>query len=335
MLDTLIHTPKGTAFGLQIIDNRVYVHPNTYDVLHRVMTWHAREIIIYILALESLVHHNHTIPNVEFVIAVNDQVLPNTKLPLFRYCTTVESFDIPIPSFHFYSFHKVFKTLIQPPQKYEWYEKEASAYASFTPYERMFDPKLPSTMHRWVNKTIDVSTRMVRGLMEEWSRDYASYNPPITLTTKSTKPMVEWGKHKYIVHIDGISCSNKLEESLATGSLVFKEESGFSSFFHTLIQPFVHYIPWFKTTHDDLLDGLDWAMQNDHYAKRIASNGRAFTQKYLTPPTIRCYWRALFHEYAKLLQFNVTSRTRGVPAQEFLNNIKTNRSDLWNYIYID
>ena len=58
--------------------------------------------------------------------------------------------------------------------------------------------------------------------------------------------MQDWAKFKYIAHVDGISCSSKLEQSLAVGSLVFKEESGYRSFFHRLLRPFVHYVPFWR-----------------------------------------------------------------------------------------
>jgi hypothetical protein len=46
--------------------------------------------------------------------------------------------------------------------------------------------------------------------------------------------------------LDGITCTGKLEVVMALGSLVLKEESGYRSFFHRLLQPFVHYVPFWR-----------------------------------------------------------------------------------------
>jgi hypothetical protein len=39
---------------------------------------------------------------------------------------------------------------------------------------------------------------------------------------------------------------HRLEQLLALGSLVIKEESGYQAFYHHLLQPGVHYVPFWK-----------------------------------------------------------------------------------------
>lgn len=46
---------------------------------------------------------------------------------------------------------------------------------------------------------------------------------------------------------------HRLEQLLALGSLVFKEESGYHAFFHHLISPHQHYLPVWKETPKDTL----------------------------------------------------------------------------------
>ena len=36
---------------------------------------------------------------------------------------------------------------------------------------------------------------------------------------------------------------DRLEQLLPLGSVVFKEESGYRGFYHTLLKPYEHYIP--------------------------------------------------------------------------------------------
>jgi hypothetical protein len=40
-------------------------------------------------------------------------------------------------------------------------------------------------------------------------------------------PMQYWSKYRYVAHIDGITCSCRLEKLLSLGSLVVRERSGY------------------------------------------------------------------------------------------------------------
>lgn len=55
-----------------------------------------------------------------------------------------------------------------------------------------------------------------------------------------------WARFKYTAHLDGITCSNKLEQTMAVGMLVFKEESGYRSFYHNMLRPYAHYVPFWR-----------------------------------------------------------------------------------------
>ncbi len=39
--------------------------------------------------------------------------------------------------------------------------------------------------------------------------------------------LANWAEYRYVAHVDGISCSCRLEKLLATGPLLLKEESGY------------------------------------------------------------------------------------------------------------
>lgn len=51
---------------------------------------------------------------------------------------------------------------------------------------------------------------------------------------------------RYLLHLDGQACSSRLEQLLPLGSLVFKEDSGYWAFYHHLLQPHKHYMPFWK-----------------------------------------------------------------------------------------
>jgi hypothetical protein len=83
-------------------------------------------------------------------------------------------------------------------------------------------------------------------------------------------------QYKYQIDIDGMANSwDGFFWKLYSNSLVFKVTSHWEQWFYKDLKPWVHYIP---VTYDlsDLLEKLEWAIQNDDECKRIAENGRRF-----------------------------------------------------------
>ena len=138
--------------------------------------------------------------------------------------------------------------------------------------------------------------------------------------------MPDWARRRYIVHVDGAACSSKLEKSLALGSLVIKEESGLRPFYAALMQPFVHYVPFWRHRPQELLWALAWARANDEEAQRIAAAGRSLARRAFSPGALRCYWATLWIHYARLLRFRPGPPQRlytaAVRAEEFLAEIE-------------
>ena len=59
-------------------------------------------------------------------------------------------------------------------------------------------------------------------------------NPAITYSFDPL-PLPAWAAHKALVHVDGISCSSKVWQLLALGSVVVREQSGFEAFYDKLL----------------------------------------------------------------------------------------------------
>jgi len=134
-------------------------------------------------------------------------------------------------------------------------------------------------------------------------------------------PMGEWASYRYLIHLDGATCSSKLETELALGSLVLKEESGFRSFYHRLLVPYQHYVPFWRQRPQELLGALAWARSHPAEAADVAAQGRAFAVKWLHKAALRCYWLLLLEELAKLQRFEPGARLspeRLVPAETYI-----------------
>lgn len=83
-------------------------------------------------------------------------------------------------------------------------------------------------------------------------------------------------RYKYLLHLDGQSCSSRLEQLLVLNSLVLKEESGYVAFYHHLLKEYKHYLPVWRQGQgpEDVLDAVRWAREHDEAAQQVAQNAQ-------------------------------------------------------------
>ena len=84
--------------------------------------------------------------------------------------------------------------------------------------------------------------------------------------------------HRYLVHLDGQGLSSRFEQLMPLNSLIFKEESGYSTFYYPLLQPYTHYVPFWKEGPEEILGALEWAQAHDDEARRMAQNAQVGRQ---------------------------------------------------------
>ena len=87
------------------------------------------------------------------------------------------------------------------------------------------------------------------------------------------------------------------------GSLVFKEASGYRAFYHRLLKPFQHYVPFWEQRPQELLDALGWAETHPREAEAIGQAGQELAVSLLTLESLQCYWVQLLQEYSRLLRY--------------------------------
>ena len=297
-------------------------------------------MLTYVRALAHLAAtHGAQLPDVEFVVAQGDKgqshfdlSKPDTSfpswaarrsVPLMRYCKSDDSPEITVPYHHFYE-KKVTADLIND-EGIPWSQRKAELFGNHHGYSRIADS--PSTVRmaadggplpEWARQ----STRMYLKNVSAWAgNDTNVTGIPLQILTHSLQ-MRDWGTYKYILHIDGITCSSKLEQELPLGSLIFKEQSGYRSFFHRLLVPYEHYVPYWRHRPQELLDALAWAAAHEAEAASIAAAGRLFAKRYLHKRALTCYWCLLLTEYAKLQRFRpgaAFNTSQLVLAEEYLS----------------
>ena len=52
-------------------------------------------------------------------------------------------------------------------------------------------------------------------------------DPRLAMDAGAGLSIPEWARFRWVVHVDGITCSSSLEKLLSLGSLVLREESGY------------------------------------------------------------------------------------------------------------
>ena len=226
---------------------------------------------------------------------------------------------------HFYE-KKVTADFIDAPEEsfVPFAQRKAALFGNHHPYDRV--ARTPSTarvgadggpLPAWARS----STRIYLKNISAWAgADANATGVPMEINTRPLG-MREWGQYKYILHVDGITCSTKLEQELPLGSLILKESSGFRSFYHRLLAPYEHYVPFWRHRPQELLDALAWAAAHEAESAAIAAAGRAFAKRYLHKRALTCYWRMLLAEYARLQRFQpgvALNASRLVPAEEYL-----------------
>jgi hypothetical protein len=317
--------------ALMVKDNALYVMHGNISVFRA--SGPSTYLLIYVRALEALVA-KYVVPDVEFVVLQDDYerfdlsasddrseaalwTPGGVRIPLLRYCKSHEGTAILVPYIHFYEFH-VTRNLISLnlSSTTPWSTRLDVAYASYAPRQRL---------------SVSPSTQRHDSRGQPFKAHLQAHNPRTFLANISTwaptaelaarfdlrashaKPMRDWAAHKYVVHLDGNACSSKLEQELPLGSLVFKEMSGYRSFFHRLLRPFVHYVPFWKFRPQELATALGWVDAHPEAAERIASAGARFAETHLNSGALECYWLLMLREYAKLQRFKVGERQYARP----------------------
>ncbi|PNH06041.1 KDEL motif-containing protein 1, partial [Tetrabaena socialis] len=310
---------------LAILGGQLYVINGRAQALANAMPWQADNLVVYAHALRSLVARWGTaLPDVELVIESADvptQDLaepaaaaapgqaepdawgdPHGRLPVMRHCKTASSPDILIPTFHFYTMH--FDTdFLAAADRFErdnpWSAKLPAAFGAGTSYHRQQGS--PSTTKAWDGKNRGTTVKMLRSGFSEYLS--AELRHPHINYASGSVPISEWGRFQMVMHLDGISCSSRLWQLLALGSVVLREQSGYYAFYDKLLTRFVHFVPFWSHRPREVVWAFNWVRANQEAAEGIASRGQMFAREYLNRQAVECYWLMLLGRYARLQRF--------------------------------
>lgn len=290
---------------------------------------HAGVLLGHLISISEL--DGLGIPDVEFVIASNDEVLlersniDDLPWPVLRYCTKPdESNDIVVPGEFWYKRDRwterfandsIMDASIPWDQKKQKLVCNCGGYHRFGKFHGLGD----------VVDGHDVPCGDFPNC--PGSRDYFRFN----IVPNHAEYMIEgglshkiedWSEYKYIMHLDGISCSTRLTLYLALGFTTFVEQSGYKQHFQDWLEDYKNFIPVWDTRHgqgpEDIAQKLAWLMDHDETGKNIGIEARQFAMMHLTEEARRMYWKEILRALSRTLRYTVQPREGMIPLKEHI-----------------
>ena len=106
-------------------------------------------------------------------------------------------------------------------------------------------------------------------------------------------------QYKYQILVDGNSAPwTRGFWQLHCNSLIFKQTSNYIQWYYSLLEPYVHYIP-FDYDCADLIEKIEWAKQNDEKAQEIIKNANFIAENCLKYSDLLLYLYWVITKYAQ------------------------------------
>eukprot|EP00854_Cymbomonas_tetramitiformis_P011724 gene11724-13845_t len=77
---------------------------------------------------------------------------------------------------------------------------------------------------------------------------------------------LEDASEKYLISLDGQTCSSRFEKLLGLNSAVLKQDSPYYGFYYRALRAYEQYLPFWVNGQKDILGVIQWATENDEAA---------------------------------------------------------------------
>jgi hypothetical protein len=293
------------GFRIQIINNTCWVTGESPSFQTRALSV---KMMIYTLA------QRFVLPDVDFVVSIHDFPHPATKdrtLPVFAMGKTKEHKVILFPDHTFWNWYeastknwpKTAASLTRAARKIAWSDKVGKALFSGAP------------------------TAPMRAAMARVSVGHPELFELRIHEQERSKfiTLQEHCKHKYLLHLAGITYSARLKYLLLCNSTVIapalgktgsQQPGGWIEFYYQALESGVHFIDSENSSNTVVV--LRQLEQDQDYARQIASRGAAWAQQNLNMDSVWGYWRDLLAAYASKLEFIPVVHPEAVPLADSL-----------------
>ncbi|PWA50538.1 Lipopolysaccharide-modifying protein [Artemisia annua] len=293
--DSLMEAKKFASLRVVIISGRLYVE-YYYDCVQ------SRALFTVWGLLQLLKRYPGSIPDVDIMFDCMDRPIVDKKdhtampLPIFRYCTTPDHFDIPFPDWSFWGWVEVnlgpwqeeFKSIKKGSKVTSWDKKFPYAYWKG-------NPNVLSPIREKLLLCNDTNKWGAQIMRQNWALEIAQGFKNSKLSNQCN--------HRYKIYAEGYAWSVSLKYILACGSLPLIINPKYEDFFGRGLFPKENYLPISpKNICPSIKTAVEWG--NSHPAEAEAI-GKA-VQDYMEQLSIDRVYDYMYHlitEYAKLQDF--------------------------------
>ncbi|KAF2291646.1 hypothetical protein GH714_027807 [Hevea brasiliensis] len=272
---------------------------------------HSRMMFTIWGLLQLLERYPGMVPDVDLMFDCMDR--PNINktehssmpLPLFRYCTTQDHFDIPFPDWSFWGWPEInirpwneeFRDIKQVSKSQSWSRKWPRAYWKGNP--DVLSPIRTELLQ--CNHSRKWGAHILR---QDWGEEAKAGFEGSKLSDQC--------KYRYKIYAEGFAWSVSLKYIISCGSLALIISPQYEDFFSRGLLPKKNYWP---VAPDELCQSIkfavDWGNVNPSEAQAIGKNGQDFMET-LSMDRVYDYMFHLITEYSKLQDFKPVPSSSGL-----------------------
>lgn len=255
------------------------------------------------------------IPNTEFVLNTRDwpqiSKYHNQLQPVLSFSKTDEYHDILYPAWSFWEGGPAIKLYPQGLGRWDRHRDSLRTASERWSWEK----KMTVAFFRGSRTTEERDALVILSREEpdlvnaRYTKNQAWRSNADTLDAPPAEEvsLEEHCKYKYLFNFRGVAASFRLKHLFLCKSLVFHVGNEWIEFFYPAMKPWVHYVPVKSgATKDEIKQLLNFVMENDAIARRIAEQGHDFIWNHLKMKDVICFWRKLLKQYTKLLKYEPT-----------------------------
>lgn len=294
----LLTAKEVAAFRVVIVGGELYVD-SYYDCVQ------SRSMFTVWSLLQLLKRYPGMVPDVDLMFDCMDKPIINRTehaampLPLFRYCTTADHFDIPFPDWSFWGWpetniapwNEQFKDIKRGSQALSWKKRSPFAYWKG-------NPDVSSPIRTELLQCNDSRQWGAQIMRQNWVEEAKSGYEQ----SKLSKQCI----YRYKIYAEGYAWSVSLKYTISCGSPALIITPQYEDFFSRGLIPMKHYWPVSSTgLCRSIKFAVDWGNHNPSKAETIGKGGQDFMEN-MDMNRVYDYMYHLLTEYSKLLDFKPT-----------------------------
>lgn len=309
MFEETFRNYRGYIGRYTIVNGKIDVQFNRSD-------WYTCPITPFMTFLLEELNNYVKLPNVDFLIVLDDKVFTDQCLvPILGFCKKINEKNILlVPDYQVFHTlqldsslcfveYNILNKISEGIKLYPWTEKTQKAIWRGADTDGHYAPDNYFQYPR--AKLLNLSNRFPDLLDAKFNVFHTRNNDMISKLYElnyigSSMSMVEHIRYKYQVLMDGVTCSwPGAFCRFHSNSVVLKQNSDYIQWYYSLLKPYVHYIPFANNT-EDLIEKIQWAIDNDEKAEQMVKNANEICANCLTYADILYYFYIVLNKYAKL-----------------------------------